>query len=47
MEDNIWTIYENKKGIWKGQFNKEPQEEMGMASVISFIKEQRLQGWDT
>jgi len=48
FENKIWRVicgpvYDNEKGIWKRKYNKELQEEMEMASVVSFIRGQRIQ----
>jgi len=39
------NLYDNEKGMLRKTFNKELLEEMGMESVINFIK--GFSGWDT
>jgi len=36
-------VYDNEKRIWRRKYNKELQEEMEMASVVSFIRGQMIQ----
>lgn len=36
-------IYDNEKGTWRKKLKKELQEKMEMASVISFVRGQRIQ----
>ena len=43
MEGNCGPVYDNEKGTWRRKYNKELQEEMEMASVVSFMKGQRIQ----
>jgi len=35
-------VYDNEKGTWRRKYNKELQEEIEMASEVSFIKGQRI-----
>jgi hypothetical protein len=48
FENRIWrTIcgptYDNVNDIWRRKYNKELQDELGMAPVISFVRGQRIQ----
>ncbi|KAL4090626.1 hypothetical protein QTP88_025425 [Uroleucon formosanum] len=48
FENRIWrTIcgptYDNVNAIWRRNYNKELQDELGMALVISFVRGQRIQ----
>ncbi|KAL4112236.1 hypothetical protein QTP88_016061 [Uroleucon formosanum] len=48
FENKIWRVicgpvYDNEKRTWRKKYNKELHEEMEMASIVSFIKGQRIQ----
>lgn len=43
MSGNPLSVYDNKKGMWRRKFNQELWKEFEMASIISFIRGQRIQ----
>jgi len=43
MEVICGPIYDNDYETWRRKYNKKLQREMEMASVVSFIRRQRIQ----
>jgi hypothetical protein len=43
LEEICGSIYDNVKSTWRRKYNKELQDELRIASVISFIRGQRIQ----
>lgn len=48
FENKIWKkicgpVYDNRTGTWRKKFNRELQDELGLAPVHSFISGQQIQ----